>query len=515
MSYFGEYGRICYCQIGFNAAGFDEHALVHFENAEDAAKVLSKKYHRILNKRIVVNIAGPRHREHRHRARHYGANTSAHEAKDHSSLAAPSTESTNVSGTHLTRLNDDCWIEILSYLNLRDLCSVSETCSRLHVLACLAFRKLDYVWAVTQSSLYDTRRILTNFGPLITKVLVDGRQQSRDIHWRLNMFQQYCGDAIDNVELRNLYVTKSSATKLQKIFTKFKRIKLSNVDLHQLANSINLFANCWRLEELSIKHSYTWVYPYPWESTFPTLTSLELDYSVRVDDMELMSNFLFLHPNLKKLHLKKQFAKFAVCEEIANKLKKLEDLHITFDCCRQSECMKSIEKLVELRQLKRLHLTCNGNSISAFLNKSKSMHSLEYLSLCDTIGDHAFFLSVAKYNKIRKLELSGINYLADICGIIPLQELEELCLDRERYFLTERQKSILNESLVDLVAKLPKLRKIEVPRGFALDDITYTRLVEIVAQQPSRATLKIHNYGLDFAAKEFEQSSAFVKYYSY
>lgn len=393
-------------------------------------------------------------------------------------------------------LNDDCLIEILSKLRIIDLCEISETCIRLRTLAGYVFsiRYKGVISAALKTTTYhETRRILAIFGTLITELTIEELGIIEPCQL-FDLLIQHCGNTLEGLHLKRFKLTNALALKWQTLFTNLKTIEIEECSVHHSMRSIDIFSNCKRLESLAIFRAIM-LQERGYEITFPSLKSFttSLDW---LHDFNGVRSFIVCHPHLKKLGLQAEIPAFSdfyseLFDEILNSLKHIEELSIEGCPYNSTEYREHVQRLAELQYLRSLCLDCAGQSISSFLNESKSMATLEFLKLKRTIADDKFFASLANYTSLRRLCLVGVRLVNTIRSInVYLPQLTRLIIEGK--VVIGSQYSDTADWLVELVEKLPALEHISLfETSTVLDNDVYLKLVGIVARRSNRATLKV------------------------
>lgn len=528
-SYFTKYGDVENCRIHSKPTGF-KYAFITFKTTAAAAKALASMNHRISDRQIKVTVADSWHQ----------SDGQAPQLLHSRSISGPSTstetgiELENQTGTNLMDVNDDCLIEILSKLSINDLCSVAETCVRLRKCAGHVFSKslMNEVWSsLDWNTLQQARRYLVIFGPCMSTLETNGiRDDMKAFNRRLDLLLRYCDGTLEKMVMFCHEVNKAIAFKLQALFANLKKITLDSCTFLKSAESVNLFVKCKRLEKLKINEVDGHFNSNLFQMTIPTLKALKIRRHTieKTFSPDLLCSFIARHPHLKKFHLRKFVIDCNVlCDEIAKNVTELENLCIQCQSFGLSTKFFSTklyaERLVTLEHLKKLVLYCEQKSITPFLIESKSTSTLETLQLYNSIVDDDFYYGLSKCQNIRKLTLINMKFESDIQGLAVLSKLTDLTIKGNVAIFNPRSNdtakaAITSEYLIELVKKMPKLQKISLrSTNYILDDDTYKKLVQIVAEQSNRPPLEItnkryHCIDNEIPAQNDGNNISFVKY---
>lgn len=500
IAHFNQYGDIAECAIKIKPSGF-KHAFIVFKTSEGARKAIANKRHRILKQNIVIypiDMDTP-----------FEMYDIGETLSEFSNSEGSVTASTNLTGTNLMDINDDCLIHILSYVDISDLCSLTETCVRLRHLANYIFSKRDkqsmrraFIW----DTLQEKRQVLVQFGHMITDLDICFTN-NHSMCLEIDLVLQYSSNSLERLGLFCLKISQTMALRLQKLFANLKKIDMEYCKFLSSAKSINLFAGCAQLQSLKIQ-TVSDICCEVFGMTYPELTTLKLRQSSFGKEMNDTAIWLIIehHPWLRTLHLRAFcLGCKLICEQIADRLTELENLCIIgrhdIWCSDQMTCL---QRLTVLAKLKKLRLSCSYKSITPFLEESKSVNTLQTLEVHRTDADSAFYSILSKYKNIRKLGLVHVRFYIGLRGLLAMKQLTALMI---RGIMPN-----CSESLIELVMKLPKLKRIILAKtSFVIDSATDQRLAEVVAQQPGRPTLEIRS-DIKNSFVQNDENRKFVEY---
>lgn len=305
-------------------------------------------------------------------------------------------ELTNVTGTHLLNLIDDCLYEILSSesLTLMDLCSLAETSTRLFEMSNRIFKKRykDFHLSSSVGTFDQIRRVFINFGSSMSKLWFDF--QSRKTIRVMNMVRFYCLET-----LQSLTIDYFALTGVEK----------------------NFFKEFGSLVELIVS-GYRSYYPSPltiFESTFPKLKIFEcncptLSLIIISKWKSTWNDFISRHNNLETLRLKQ----FGGCINtllvtISNHCNQMENLQITSIGYTPQLREDALVKLTTLPKLKKLQIECDEQNVIKFAKELQSLESLEFLELHNISGDSELLPVLSQLKKLHVLQLSFCRFFPD------------------------------------------------------------------------------------------------------
>lgn len=149
---------------------------------------------------------------------------------------------------------DDCILEVMNHLELKDLYNLASTCKRFKGLAQQTFKSKwkNPSLIIDRHSLEYANDFLRTFGPVAKSLrltLNDGANTSHSCGSILSALVQYCGGIITRLELHNFMFGNSdqSITKSRPLL-----VRLKKVILHNCTVSVKWFIQCRNLTELDL-----------------------------------------------------------------------------------------------------------------------------------------------------------------------------------------------------------------------------------------------------------------------
>lgn len=404
-------------------------------------------------------------------------------------------------------LNDDCLTEIFKNLELSDLCSVADTCSRLRsaakaYFAYSEFRTLHFPYSGMRYSrkpllvnqlIYESSRVLRNFGAsvisfneseelpydrLVTESL---RKYQRNI---IELLVQHCGENLIELKLSHFNMTDEIAIVMRPLLK-----HLQKFELHWVSHLRMLSAWCPELRELHLKD--TVVDHDGWNQQFQKLTKMTY-YGC---DMNGIQEFVKCNPQLKSFEIGGYNVDTSIFQIVGEHATDMETLVVGVG-------LLGSEYPVGARYFDRLR---NLNSVT--ITDDRSQH---YLTAA--IGDIAAAeIPLKTLSAKASREVLKVDQLVE--GISKLKNLETLELkvvglrarDVVRFckHLSELSKlririsgELTIERLLDLVLIAEKLQWlfvsiVECDKMMCIDASAYKELVQIVKKRAQRARLEI------------------------
>lgn len=227
-----------------------------------------------------------------------------------SSIASTSTEAIT-----FIDLNDDCLNEVFKNLDLSDLCSVADSCSRLKsatqaYFAYSELRTLHFPYSGMRYSrkplmvnqlIYESSRVLRNFGAsVISFIETEDLPYDRLVTESLRKYQrniielliQYCGENLIELKLCHFNMTNEIAIIMRPLLG-----HLQKFELHWVSHLRMLSAWCPELRELHLRD--TVVNQKGWNQRFQKLTKMAYFGC----DMDGIKEFVRRNPQLKSFEI--------------------------------------------------------------------------------------------------------------------------------------------------------------------------------------------------------------------
>lgn len=278
-------------------------------------------------------------------------------------------ESMNFTGTNIVDLNDDCLVKIIAMLDLKDLCSLSRTCTLFHWIITQriipkeihlveSFDDEYYIkmgnFSFKTNRRCGVKRIFKNFGSVLHSISISGYSDD----FGLKLIAGCCEKKLKSLSISNREI---SAVGMKPIFKQLHTLHLDYSTVND--DSTDLFAGLDFLVELRVR--FVENCDGILRHTFPKLVRFSygekrianpIRYPFQLRPLETILNFISHHPTLKALDL--NFAcdndiRKIILQEIVNSCQQ-ELLEITIDV--DWMCNAMIRQLKKLTSLKTLVL---------------------------------------------------------------------------------------------------------------------------------------------------------------
>lgn len=327
VQYFQNYGEIeCY---DFQRGYYFDSIIIQFKNVENIWPILTKRYHRIQKYIMTVELASDE-------------------------LNEPSVTKTHrpiMEKEPFLELNDNILAKIFDHLDVKDLCSVANTCIHFqkiaHKLFSTKFNKIT--WRAGDSV---AMNVFNTFGRLITSLDVDVTEPQNHF---LNYIAETCNYNLSHLSLwmqsyEFIQLTEETTMKLKLLFSQLYRLDFY---CHQLFNSETtreLFTSCLELKSMALNCLNDMNFEINRMNIhFPKLEELKfyLNHTINDDGLELL---LSHNPNIKKLYLDECMKLSAkAIDIIVRRLPNLEELSLGLLLQKIS-----VQELRPIGELKRL-----------------------------------------------------------------------------------------------------------------------------------------------------------------
>lgn len=293
-------------------------------------------------------------------------------------INSPALSAATPSQLSLLDLNDYCFLEILSYLNVSDLIFASTLCKRLQYNAHRLFPHRLHLWKDICDDVKTGEFLLSKVGQFITDIEINGDgEPGITIQETMELLRRNC----KNLEKVLLLHTVPS-------------------DLLQLPTSV---------KAISIKFPENWI---PTEGfleklkSFNNLESLTLNFNYFT---QIDSGFLTELPPLKQLRLKNcsvEPTDLLMC--LANSRTELESLTLR-KCFPEfpNILIESVDQLVKLNELE-CQFNCGPSNFSPFRLFNR-LTSLKLANASASIDVDKLFRALIDHNKIQTLSMCSID----------------------------------------------------------------------------------------------------------
>ncbi|XP_037031225.1 uncharacterized protein LOC119070828 [Bradysia coprophila] len=505
VDYFTKYGKIQNVRIHGIPTKANGFGFVTFARPEAASKVLQSRFHKINGKEVTIAIADSWHQE-----------KPLEQSNNHKTKPVKlPIELTNTTGTYLTDLNDDCLYEIFSRtsLNIMDLCSVAETCTRLKAIATRIFTKLHKSCKFNEMSLqtiHEMRRMLINFGSSITDLTI-GPSYELEQHYDgiaarvLDLVIRCCSKTLESLRLKDFQISDHLIGKLRPMFAK---LKLLHIDDGYIGDGKQLFANCASLIELKVTNWENDENGMIFENKFPKLERFKYKRSHDDYDDYDLETFVSNHKGLKALSMGNFHADCSsLLPVIAKNCTDLEKLNITghhYDS--PYNYVEALKSLLTLKKLTKLKIKCDKENVTKFLKELPQLSSLEYLELWFAQSDAEFIPALSELKNLKVLRLRDCNHLKNVDALANLDKLTELSI------LIPSPTAIVDIEIdiVALVKRLTDLKKLTIGlHSITVDRQMFLRLVSVVRERPGRlpSPLEVKAFSIQHQAFDLQLDS--------
>lgn len=305
-------------------------------------------------------------------------------------------------------LNNDCLIEIFSYLNLIDLSKITKVCHRFANLAETVFKTHESVDISTYNNftLMKWKEVLETMGHHIKSLFIKPQSFLNPPGIKIfEMVSNYCCH-LEALSLEEFALTRN-VYKLKPLLRRLKILVLDNCTVRQYF--AEMFNATWQLETLHFKNSYE-------------ITGARLDRLTHLKSLaftscgniqpKYLSQLLERQPNLESLSL-------ICCDRLTSSIFKdialnsmtLSELNIEFTPGCRSNCRKEdLLHLATLPNLTKFHFECDTCiSISPLLTILAERNLLEELNVsCRTIDDDSFE-AILRLTNLKVLHLNRTN----------------------------------------------------------------------------------------------------------
>lgn len=398
----------------------------------------------------------------------------------------------------LLGINDDCLLEIMRHLELKDLCSAAGVCDRFNELAKMVFsaKWKDATWIV--DSVDEAHDYLCNFGRITKSIrmkLTTELKKAGNCSNILDLMVKYCSHTITHLELHNFIFETNNTIIWQSraIFVKLKKIILTKCSI-----SIKWIVECHELIELELIDTHV-TYNGPRHQSCSSLQSLKINGSSSWVQHGL---HLFLQSNqqlktLEILPLSTIKSGISWYERILHFVPPaIERLTIApFGSA-------NFERFVSLKAIRIVNKYFYAENTRFFIDHLETnamVESLEIESNGYLSGRNANAIAKLRTLKTLKLHMPSGFYGASLLDVIEHQKhLTELTLST---FMSQ-----LNGSdLLQLIQKCPNLQLLGLFFDFNEDDEKklemnadlYRKMLNVVSHRPKGNPLQIIIFSLE------------------
>lgn len=472
LHYFTKFGNVRKVQI-YKSRTYS-YGFVTLESTESETVALSHPFHEIVGYKTKVAIVHSWH-----------LIDSSVLFKNRKQTVAP-IHLTNVTGTHLLDLNDDCLYKILSLrsFTLKDLLSMAESCTRLKDVAARVFarkHKMHHIVNISELTIRSVERILNNFVSNIPKLCIE--KCRLDIFTRImDLVMKYCKEGLESLTL-NVPEIPATMNFALGPFKKLRSLYIRNV----VVKRVDFFDKCDALVELKVE---SWKFSdseLVLASTFPKLERFEYNHiglSIVYSQYKWQS-FISRHKTLKTFSLVGFHVNMSpILCLITDHCKQLEKLQIISTHIGTSGLPvreNILMSLLTLNQLKSMEIMCNGQNVTNFVKELNSLKSLEFLEISYARADSEFLPALSQLKNLHSLRLTHFHELKNLESLRNLVQLTELAIQ------LEDQTVKFHFDLVDMIENLINLKTLFLQwKGLKIHEAMYLKIVDIVSRRPGR-----------------------------
>lgn len=334
----------------------------------------------------------------------------------------------------LNSLPDECLLEIFKYLEVKDLSTAADACTKFRTIAKDTFvnrcSKMDER-TVDEMDARTLARFLRNFGACMTTFVLNCEKKLFGSAQRyLKLFCRHC--AVAESALNELTINKLSEALLLDFSKPLKRLfrNLKCLTLRECGDMTNLLSDCAELTELWLSLVLC---PGFCDLNFPKLEKLfaYLYNGVLVFTNDDLRRFIRSHRKLKSIRipLNRQL-ETSIFRDISLNLEHLEE--ITFmDEWKLSRNVAegNFMQLAQLRFLRKLHLNCSRIPLDRFFKALARAEtpirdlSLECLNLSVNVEQGLSMMTKMECLTFKRLNLEGGQLVKVVEGMPHLKNL--------------------------------------------------------------------------------------------
>lgn len=390
--------------------------------------------------------------------------------------------------TKILGLNDDCLVEILSYLDVIDLCAVSKIPGRLQRIAQQVFRMHFTTLDLTHDSstvnyyeltLHKARNLFQCFGASIVKLKVAALAFKVESRTRVvDLVVRHCPN-LKSLEFIDFQFRNARIIHVQKFLGNLHELTLTRCNLQGCLR--NLFRDCVQLKSLTIQTD-TNLNGACLEWEFPQLESAML---TMCDDIAVhnMHTFLRMNPQLKSLEL--VHCDDEIFDTIATALPKLERLSV--EVSYFYDFVENLKSLLRLNHLKELKLNCSLYPISSFVDALAAKDTIEVLHISEGVLNDHLIEALSQCKRLRSLKLCSMPNVHDKFLIGLAKNLPNL-----NEFYIRRCQAMTNSGVLAFAEIATQLHSLSITNSTVqVNDAFFMELVRIYSTRPQKLTLSL------------------------
>lgn len=403
-------------------------------------------------------------------------------------VASEAAAAESVTKTKLLGLNDDCLVEIFSYLDAVDLCAVNQIAGRLHRIAQQVFRMhfttldLSHISSMVnyyELTLYKARNLFQCFGASIVQLKVAALAFKLEKRSRVvDLIVRHCSN-LKSLEFIDFQFRNTRIAHVQKFLGNLHELTLTRCNLQGCLR--NLFRECVQLKSLVIQTD-TNLNGACLEWEFPQLESATLTMR---DDISLHSFYTFLrmNPQLKSLEL--YHCDDETFDPIATNLPQLERLSV--EVSYFYDYVENLKSLLQLNHLKELKLNCSLYPISTFVDALAAKDTIEVLHISEGVLNDHLIEALSKCKRLRSLKLCSMPNVHDKFLIGLAKNLPNL-----NEFYIRRCQAMTNRGVLAFVEIATQLHSLSISNSTVqVDSVFFMELVRIYSQRSQKLTLSL------------------------
>lgn len=410
-----------------------------------------------------------------------------------------------ISTTKLLDLNDYCFDEIFGYLDVIELCSVSQVCKQFQKLAELYFKRkyseFDFstLFAGRVLSNQEARDILCNFGPMIKSMTIPRNafhNLDRVGHVEEGLLKdtvECCGETLHTLTLTNFHFTSHAVESLNMLFKTIQALSLVGSIVAE--DCIFHLSNFSALKRLTISDTLDC---YALMGPFPALEYLKL-WKVSISCECMLRHFIVTHKHLRTLSIKRGTRISSDTVRCIGKyMKNLNTLCIDGNRGDHFELNEQIKNnnqhLSELKNLEFFQWNNGHASIDNLLAKMVSNRiALKVLVLVHCVVDDETIKAIEKMKTLKYLKFQRTKGLKDQELIKIGKEVTQL-----KTFTIEAQQDITSDVLKEVLCHTTQLKRLRIYlKKIRFDPAMYSDISDIVEKRRNGIKLTIQIYSTD------------------
>ncbi len=364
---------------------------------------------------------------------------------------------TEDSRTDFLSMNNDCIYKIFEWLDLDDICSISDTCKQLKMLSSDYFQRkyhdklvrgMRIVAVDGKIQLQPNEKYVWSFSRCFDKVIanVDTRL-TRNLgvskHDLPVFIRENCNDYLSSIQFESMFLYHSIGESITNVLENVGTVVFTGCDLEGTYHQI--LKHCPNLKYLIVEENYGHKIEQLLLETYPKLEQFICRYYGRVLMKKNLKIFLRQHPKLKRLtwcfHARIREATFSdktleCIEMIVKNGKNLEELFLSFDGTYNLESIcDKLTVLCDRKHFKRLELDFRFTTLGYKLSKMMIDHGHHMSNLKSLLGLHlcefsdfgnTFLPALCTMKNLRVLQLDTVASIKRL-NAIPLDGLS--CLE--------------------------------------------------------------------------------------